>query len=359
MAKKNKKKNKVKQTKVITMPRSQELIKQLEEKRGSKVISYIVSTRRGSSYQIADDAVRIIYNHILSLKTEDSKLEKIDLFIHSFGGAGTVPWKLVNLIREHTKHFEVLVPYKAYSAATLISIGADKIVMHPMAELGPIDPKVGNEFNPITPQGQSIGINVEDVVSYVNFAKELVGINHEDELIQALNTLTEKVHPLALGNVQRFYAQSRMMARKLLSLHMNTDQKHIIDEITETLTSKLFFHGHPINRMEAKELKLKVDFPEQEIEKIMWELFTTYESELEMDTTFDPLYELTASNHNEKTVTLKGACVESLGKKDVFEQKFKIMHPPVPQNAPIEMQIQSQVNAISIPLSESWESIKL
>ncbi len=68
MAKKNKKKNEVKQTKVITMPKSQDLIKQLEEKRGSKVISYIVSTRRGSSYQIADDAVRIIYNHILSLK---------------------------------------------------------------------------------------------------------------------------------------------------------------------------------------------------------------------------------------------------------------------------------------------------
>lgn len=204
------------------------LIYDLQQKRKSKVITYVVSTRQGVSFQIADDAVRVIYDHLVSSGIKRG--EKLDLFIHSFGGVGIVPWKLVNLIREFTHDFEVLVPYKAYSAATLIALGANKIVMHPMGELGPIDPKVSNEFNPVTPQGQFIGINVEDVASYIAFVKDFVGIRHEDELVQALNNLTNKVHPIALGNVHRFYAQSRMMARKLLKLHMTdpTDE-HIIE----------------------------------------------------------------------------------------------------------------------------------
>jgi len=165
--------------------------------------------------------------------------------------------------------------------------------------LGPIDPQVANEFNPITPQGQQIGINVEDLVSYIAFVKDFVGITHEDELIQSLNALTNNIHPLALGNVHRFYSQSRMMARKLLKLHM-TDPKeqYIIDEVTETLTSKLFFHGHPINRKEATDLKLKIENPSQEVEGLMWNLYLMYEKELQMKASFNPKEMLNSSGQN-------------------------------------------------------------
>src|SRR5207249_2408356 len=104
-----------------------------------------------------------------------------------------------------------------------------------------------------------IGISVEDVKAYVNFIKSTVGIHHEDELVQAIRALTDKVHPLALGNVERFLSQSRLVARRLLGTHMGTADPHVIDEIVENMASKLYFHGHPINRKEAKdELKLKV-----------------------------------------------------------------------------------------------------
>ena len=46
--------------------------------------------------------------------------------------------------------------------------------------------------------------SVEDVRAYVGFIKDTVGITHEDELVQAIKILAEKVHPLALGNVERF-----------------------------------------------------------------------------------------------------------------------------------------------------------
>jgi hypothetical protein len=322
------------------------------------VLSYVVSTRPGLSFQIADDAVRVIYDHLSSLSVKQG--EKLDLFLHSFGGVGVVPWKLVNLIRECTQNFEVLIPHKAYSAATLVALGANRIVMHPMGELGPIDPKVSNEFNPTTPQGQQVGINVEDVASYISFVKEFVGIRHEDELVQALGALTSKVHPLALGNVHRFYSQSRMMARKLLKLHM-TDSKdeQVIEEIVETLTTKLGFHGHPINRKEAAALELKVEEPSAEVEALMWKLHCEYEDALEMNRPFLPREMLNKSGQNVlDNVRVNGACIESALGRSLFVSEFRIIRPPLPPGVPVSLQIQAAIEAVVVPLGNVWEPIK-
>jgi hypothetical protein len=337
-----------------------ELIKKLEKERGgTNIISYMVSTRGNASYQMADDAVRRIYDHLKELKKE--KNIKIDLILHSFGGVGTVPWKLTTLIREFTSDFEILIPYKAYSAATLTALGANKIWMHTMAELGPVDPKVGNEFNPHDTKGNPIGINVEDVASYISFVKDTVGIKHEDELIQAFNILANKVHPLALGNIHRFYSQSRMMARKLLRLHMKRSEEHTIEEIVETLTAKLFFHGHPINRKEAKQLNLKVNNPPKEVEDLMWQLYEEYEREMEIKNPFNPVEILNTANQDNLEYKIKGAYVESKVDTDVFVSHYRLWRPAIPSNITpeqrqkFEAQRFGQVN-VTI-LRQAWEKV--
>jgi hypothetical protein len=174
-------------------------------------------------------------------------------------------------------------------------LGADEIVMHPFAELGPIDPTVSNEFNPSEqPSGRRLGISVEDVKAYVTFIKTTVGITHEDELIKAVEALTEKVHPLALGNVERFLAQSRMIARKILRTHMGEEQEHTIEEIIENMASKLYFHGHPINRKEAKDdLRLEVNVELQPaLESAIWDLYKDYDEEFQNCVVFNPVGDL-------------------------------------------------------------------
>jgi len=271
------------------------LIKKIEEIRGSQVICYLTSIRPNLNAQMSEDAVRVFFDHLLLLPSRPC--EKLDIFICSNGGSGTVPWRLVSLFREYAKSFNVLIPYRAYSAATLLALGADEIVMHPFAEMGPIDPTVSNDFNPVEVKtGRRLGISVEDVKAYVTFIKSTVGITHEDELIKAIEILAEKVHPLALGNVERFLSQSRMMANKILRTHMKTEDEHIIEEIIENMASKLYFHGHPINRVEAiKELKLKVvtELPSA-LETAMWELYKDYESEFENNVIYNPPGELMA-----------------------------------------------------------------
>jgi hypothetical protein len=235
------------------------LIKEIETMRGSHVFAYLTRLRAGVPAQIAEDQVRVFFDHLLLLPNRP--VEKLDLFLVSNGGNGVVPWRLVSLFREFATSFNVMIPYRAYSAATLIAIGADQIVMGPFGEIGPIDPTVSNEFNPKEDgTGRVLGISVEDVRAYVSFVKHTVGITHEDELVRAIEILAQKVHPLALGNVERFVLQNRMMAKKILKTHMGPSDEHTINEVVENLASKLYFHGHPINRREAKnDLKLKIE----------------------------------------------------------------------------------------------------
>ncbi len=104
------------------------------------------------------------------------------------------------LLREFSNKFCVLIPYRAYSAASLIALGADEIVMHPFGELGPIDPSVSNDFNPKNQQNQTISISVEDVKAYINFIlKKTVGITHEDELVKTIEVLCTQVHLPCFG----------------------------------------------------------------------------------------------------------------------------------------------------------------
>jgi len=272
-----------------------DLIQRLQKARNNRLtIAYITSTRPNHEIQIADDAFRIIYEHLRD--AEELAKNGVDLFIHSNGGSGTVPWRIASLIRQYTQEFAVLVPHHAFSAATLIALGANEIVMHKMGCLGPIDPSVGNIFNPPHPSnpGQLAAISVEDVSAFFKLVKDEVGITHEDELVQAFIALTDKIHPLALGNVQRSHNQSRLMAQKLLKLHMPSEsQEHEITQIIENLKSNLFYHGHPINREEAKkDLKLKVAVPSAEVESLMWELYLQYEEDLKLDEPFNPVREL-------------------------------------------------------------------
>jgi hypothetical protein len=267
---------------------------QLEKAMQSPVIAYVTSVRWQLVAQMSQDAVREFFDHLLNIKLKDGKkLPKITVFVVSNGGDSVVPWQLTACLREVADAITLLVPYRAYSAATLLALGADEIIMGPFGQLGPIDPAVQNDFNPDAGGGQKLMISVEDVKSYVRFIKSTVGITHEDELIKAVTALTDKVHPLALGNVERFISQSRMIATKLLQMHMPEDRSHLIKDVVEMLASKFYFHGHSIGREEARELGLNVINATRPLESLMWNLFLEYERLGNMHSPYDPGAEIT------------------------------------------------------------------
>lgn len=179
-------------------------IERLQEVRGGRrLITYITSTRPNGSGMMANDAIRVLYEHVRALGVSKDNGDKLDLFLHTDGGESTVPWRLMSLLHEYAEEVSLLVPHHAYSAGTLTALGADEVVMHPMGILGPTDTSLYGPYNPRTKEGRPLPIEVEDVGSYIEWVKNDVGIRHEDELVQALEFLAKEVHPLALGNVKR------------------------------------------------------------------------------------------------------------------------------------------------------------
>jgi hypothetical protein len=270
--------------------RRRELIRQIENARGSRVITYITTTRDNVPGFMTLDHVRRLWEHL-----QDVQGEPIDLFLCSKGGEITVPWRLVTLIREYTDTFSVLIPHQALSAATLIALGANRMILHPMAVLSPTDPSFRHPFGPTDEHQNHLPISVEDVASYFALLKEDAGLTHHDELAPLVQVLAERVHPLALGHVKRFLSQSRMLATRLLALHMDATQDSAkIEQIVNNLIQNLYFHEHPINRHEVLNYLgiSTVEFPNKALEALMWELYCDYEADLQLDRPFDPYLEI-------------------------------------------------------------------
>lgn len=120
--------------------RRRRLIEKIETKTGRVLICYVSQDQ----LIIRDDVYRI--NQLI----ETIEVGKpITLLVNSPGGEVDPAEKMFHLIREasppsdgDTVGLEVVVPDFAKSAATLIAIGADRIVMSDTSELGPIDPQI-------------------------------------------------------------------------------------------------------------------------------------------------------------------------------------------------------------------------
>src|SRR5699024_4736900 len=106
-----------------------------------------------------------------------SKVNKISLLLYTRGGDTMAAYSLVNLIRQFCKEFEIIIPSKARSSGTIISLGADNIIMTKQATLGPIDPSLNNPLNPQNPQFPNnpqarIPVSVESIQGFFDLAKQ-------------------------------------------------------------------------------------------------------------------------------------------------------------------------------------------
>lgn len=294
-----------------------ELLGKIGNERSSHIISYITGDRKPFTTQIADDAVQLLRKHLDALPERKT----IGLFLYSRGGDMIVPLRIVRLIREYCDKFEVLIPYRAHSAATLISLGADNLVLGKQAELSPVDPTTGHPFNPIDPSDKQkekrVPISVEDLTSYFLLAKERAGVRDE-QMVDIFRALTDKIHPLSLGNIFRGHRAIRLLSKKLLELHMDAEKdKHKIDMIVKKVTDELCIHGYFISREEAeKDLEMCVEKPDDKLESLLWKLYEEYEDEMKLKEPFDSS-DLVKEDES-KIFSYIAAYIESVNRTDGF-----------------------------------------
>lgn len=316
-----------------------QLVQTIEKLRNSRVVTYLTSDRQGPiNARVAMDIIPIISKQLRTI----GKTENIDLFLYSAGGDTMVPWRLVSMIREYCNKFSVLIPYKAHSAATMIALGADEIVMSDLSELSPIDPSTANVFNPQDPQNpqNKIPISVEDVMAYFDLAKNKFGIKDDAELAHIFSKFVEsnpQIHPLALGNVNRIHNLIRVLAKRLLKSHKSPMKEEEINRIVDDFTEKLYSHQYFIGRKEAKEdLGIKsIVLADQNLSNAMTELYEEYRKEMELGKIWNPENEL-GLNAVQNKKDYKIAYIESWQVSNYFElsAEYKKQQVNVVQQSP-------------------------
>ena len=247
-------------------PKRRDLYQRIEQDRETKVLSFITSDRKNMETVIAQDCI----DPFVDLLERIGPTKRISLLLHTNGGHTLAAWRLVNLIRIFCDELEVLIPLKALSAGTLISIGADRVVMTKQAALGPIDPSVNNPLNPqasIGGQSKQVPVSVESVRGYLDAAREELNIKGEEALTSVLLNLTSHIHPLVLGEIFRTQAQIRFLAEKLLPRQVEDREK--IKSIIDFLCADSGSHDYAIDRREASDLGLNIEKPSDELYKLL------------------------------------------------------------------------------------------
>jgi hypothetical protein len=323
---------------VMSKNRRLELIENIQEKRKSHVLAYVLSDRPNCEGRICPDAVREMYCLLYEMKPISKK--PLDLFMFAHRGDTTVPWQMVGMIREMFDVFNVIIPYKAHGAATMVALGADTIIMGERGELSPIEVLVTGDDG-FREQGweQSRSVSVEDVTALVSLM-ELFGKVREKQRVDAFLRTMERVNPLLLGTMQKGIEQTKTDCLRLLEKRSRRFRKGKNKKIIKKLFSDFVFPHRYITRSEAvKSIGLKQVRREEALEPLFWELLTSYEQEFRTNESFCPEILLQQSNQDEmifpsqKLAYLESAKGTRIFLEDIHVKKIR-EYPPTVQFDP-------------------------
>ena len=238
------------------------LIKQIEKIRSSKVVVYYSFNR------LEPSDFEIIFEFVDSLGKQDC----LDLYILSSGGFAHPAYKIARLFQNYSKkRFSVLIPYYAKSAATILSLGADEIIMGPTSELGPIDPQfsINNGSAPIS------ALTLKESLDYIT--RE---IKKDPKMAPLYVPLLDKVNLMEFGHFEREiesakqYGEALLTSRKVNKLS-NEEAKKTANKFVQQYKT----HGFVIDGQMASHLlkdTINLISSKEELWQCMWQLHNTY-----------------------------------------------------------------------------------
>jgi hypothetical protein len=255
-----------------------ELLKKMEAHTNGNVkvgyLAFLCSESAGASLDSAD--IPAIGDALLSI----GEVDQLNLIINGPGGDGTVAEKIIELCRSHCNEFRALVPNRAKSAATIIALGADEIVMGYCSELGPIDAQI-----PVVVGGFPRYISAQSFIDAKaslesDFQKAIKAKEDPRAILQQIASLDVPF----IDHCGKLMEFSREVARKNLSAHMFKNVKPaknknaMIEDVLKGLSTVGVFkvHGRMINGIAAKNdlhLNIRLLGKNDEFWKDLWQYY--------------------------------------------------------------------------------------
>lgn len=247
------------------------------------------------SISVVDEISVLEELKFIKSKPEESN---IILVLDSYGGNIYSAVKILNIIKTKCKKLSIVVPQRAKSAATLMCLGADEIVMGEQSELGPLDKPIEH------PHLEGVQISALDVINALSYlqkrSKELIYeiafelinppylFHKKDAFDIASNIALGLINPIMSKEDPRIVSQSLRLLRiaeqygkELLksgpakSWNMdNKTKENLVNAIIDFFVWKYPDHGFAITRKEAKGLLLKI-IPAEKFAKwdLLWDFY--------------------------------------------------------------------------------------
>ncbi len=225
-------------------------------------------------------------SHVISMYDllAERKFDELDLVIHSGGGSAHAAYQVIELLRLHTARLNACVPFWAKSAATLLCIGADKIVLGEHAELGPLDVQIYEEKK--AGKGQFISAlnlfktveqlqtaSIEALASAMRFVVDEYEMSYDESLSHAVafvgvttGPLVANLDPEKLGQYNRELSVAIEYGTRLLTRYGSRNRKEA-GQLAEKLVYGYPSHEYIIDYKELQDLGLQVELFEQQTER--------------------------------------------------------------------------------------------
>lgn len=200
--------------------------------------------------------------------------ENVDLLLQSPGGDIDITEKIVGMLRHRSNSLRVIVAESAKSAATLIAIASDAIVMGYTSELGPIDPQVFIT----SPSGEPM---YRPAHSFLDGFEEIKrDVKETGELSPAYLPMLQHYDPALLDYCRKAIERARIFAEGWLNRYQCTGNPEKAEQIAKDLgdVKKHLSHGAVIDHTAATNLGLKVEYlpPTDPLWEAIWRLYCQY-----------------------------------------------------------------------------------
>lgn len=246
----------------------QALIREIEKVTGRRLIVYVSNLNHHDS-SITRDDIAPFYELVAGLDRDSD----VDLMIQSPGGDPNAAEIIVHTLFSRTKHLRVVVPQAAKSAATLVTLAADEILMSDTSELGPIDPQITIPT--------SYGLAFRPAQAFLN-GLEMIKKEHSDG--QALNPayfpFLKGVDAALIDYCYKSIEHSKRLAVKWLTRAMYKNQPNEAARIAEELINidKYPNHGQVIHYQDGLRIGLKITYKsfDDPIWRSFWRLYVNY-----------------------------------------------------------------------------------
>jgi Serine dehydrogenase proteinase len=149
-------------------------------------------------------------------------------------------------------------------------LGADKILMGPLAHLSAVDTSLTHDLSPIDRDNDRVSVSQDELHRVVRLWQKQAGRAGSNPF----QSLFGYVHPLVIGAVDRASALSTKLCVEILSYHLKDTRK--AKKISDTLNSGYPSHSYPITLREACRIGLNVEPLNEDINGLLFELNEIY-----------------------------------------------------------------------------------